>query len=193
MGFLDALFGRQRPVPPAKNERIFAMTTADVTLRTQEDMQPAATAGLCFQGIASGPFKQIQQELQELLKVAGTDVPVNARPYEDALGYKWALIDSADFQSVVTTMHMVSQTLIDEGYGSQLLAAVFRFNDENGKPTYFIYNYKRGTFYPFVPRPDSHSHQRNNPDELRLATVMKGDLPMEQDLERWYAMWDLPF
>ena len=88
---------------------------------------------------------------------------------------------------------MVSQTLIDEGYGEQLLAAVFRYNDTNGKPIYFIYNYKRGSFYPFVPRPDSHSHQRNNPDELRLATVMKRDLLMETELERWYAMWDLPF
>lgn len=193
MGIFDALFGRQKPVPPAKNERLFAISTADVTLRTQEDLQPATTAGICFKGVASGPFNQIQQELQELLKVAATDSPTTARPFEDALGYKWILLDGQDFQSTVVTIHMVSQTLIDEGYGEQLLAAVFRFNDTSGKPTYFIYNYKRGSFYPFVPRPDSHSHQRNNPDELRMATVMKRDLPMEPELERWYAMWDLPF
>lgn len=193
MGFFDTLFGRQKPVPPAKNERLFAMSTADVTLRTQEDMQPASTASICFRGIASTPFKQIQQELQELLKVASKESEVTARPFEDDLGYKWMLLDGSDFQAVVTAIHMVSQTLIDEGYGEQLVAAVFRFNDENGKPNYFIYNYKRGAFYPFVPRPDSHSHQRNNADELRLATVMKQDLPMEPELERWYALWDLPF
>jgi len=194
MGIFDTLFGRQKPVPPAKNERLFAIATADITLQTQEDMKPAQTGGICFKGVASGPFKQINQELQDLLKVAGsTETPVTAKPFEDALGYKWLLIDSADFQTVVNTIHMVSQTLIDEGYGEQLLASVFRFNDENNKPTYFIYNYKRGTFYPFVPRPDSHSHQRNNADELRMATVMKQDLPMEPELERWYALWDLPF
>jgi hypothetical protein len=193
MGIFDTLFGRQRPVPVAKNDKLFAISTADVTLRTQEDMTPATTAGICFKGIASGPFKQIQQELQDLLKVSATDGSMTARPYEDSLGYKWILIDSADFQALVTTIHMVSQTLIDEGYGEQLLSAVFRFNDDTGKPDYFIYNYKRGTYYPFVPRPNSHSHQRNNPDELRLATVMKRDLPVEDQLERWYAMWDLPF
>ncbi|MBA3826015.1 MAG: hypothetical protein H0X24_19210 [Ktedonobacterales bacterium] len=195
MGIFDTLFGRQKPVPPAKNERLFAISTADVTLQTQEDMRPAQTAGLCFQGIASAPFKQINQELEELLKIASNDgeAPVTAKSYEDKLGYKWVLIASEDFQQIVTTVHVVSQKLIDEGYGDVLLAAVFRFNDEKGKPVYFIYNYKRGNFYPFVPRPDSHSHQRNNGDEMRLGTVMKRDLPMEPELERWFAMWDLPF
>ncbi len=193
MGIFDSFFGRQKPAPMAKNERLFAISTADVTLSTQEDMHPATTAGICFKGVASGPFKQIQQELQDLLKAAATDSPTTSRSFEDSLGYRWILLDGSDFQSLVTTIHMVSQTLIDEGYSDQLLASVFRFNDENGKPVYFIYNYKRGSFYPFVPRPDSHSRTRNNPDEMRLATVMQHDLPMEKELERWYAMWDLPF
>ncbi len=195
MGFFDTLFGRQKPVPSAKNERLFAMATAEVTLRTQEEMTPATTGGICFSGLASGPFKQIQQDLQQLLNTPSQfdAAPVQARPYEDQLGYKWVLIESTDFQTIVTTMHMVSQTLIDEGYGAMLLAGIFRFNDDTGKPNYFIYNYKRGAFYPFVPRPDSHSHQRNNGDEMRLGTVLKSDLPMEPEMERWYALWDLPF
>jgi hypothetical protein len=193
MGIFDTLFGRQKPVPPAKNDRLFAMSTANVTLETEEELHPAPTSGICFQGIASTPFKQINADLDDLMKVAGSDTPVNAKPYEDSLGYKWILVESTDFQTVVTTIHMVSQTLIDQGYGDVLLAAIFRFNDENAKPIYFIYNFKRGSFYPFVPRPDSHSHQRNNGDEMRLGTVMKRDLPIEPELERWFAMWDLPF
>lgn len=193
MGFFDALFGRTRPVPLAKTDRLFAISTADVTLRTEEEMQPARTAGICFQGIASTPFRQIQDELQALLKVAATDSPTTARPYEDKLGYKWILMDSTDFQGLVTTIHMVSQSLTDEGYGEQLLAAIFRFDDAQGRPNYFIYNFKRGAYYPFVPRPDSHSHNRNNPDEMRLGTILGKEMPIEKDLERWYAMWDLPF
>ncbi len=193
MGFFDALFGRTKPVSPAKNERLFAISTAEDTLRTEEEMQSANTSGICFRGIASTPFRQIQQELEDLLKVAAKDTPMTVRPFEDTLGYKWMIFDSTDFQELVTIIHMVSQQLIDEGYGEQLLSAVFRFNDVNSKPVYFIYNYKRGMFYPFVPRPDSHSRNRNNPDELRLATVLGKDLPMEREYERWYAMWDLPF
>lgn len=193
MGIFDALFGRQKPVPVAKNERLFAISTADITLETEEELKPAPTAGICFRGIASGPFRQIQEDLQSLLAVAAKDSPTTAKPFEDALGYKWIVLSGTDFQSLVTTIHMVSQTLIDQGYGEQLLAAIFRFNETSGKPIYFIYNYKRGSFYPFVPRPDSHSHQRNNPDEMRLGTVLKNDLPIEPELDRWYAMWDLPF
>src|SRR5215469_12333355 len=117
MGFFETLFGRQKPVPPAKNERLFAISTANVTLETQEEMKPATTAGICFKGIASGPFRQIQNDLHDLLKVAASDSQTTARPFEDDLGYKWILLDGTDFQSLVSTIHMVSQTLIDQGYG----------------------------------------------------------------------------
>jgi hypothetical protein len=192
MGIFDTLFGRQKPVPAAKEERLFAISTADVTLQVEEQLKPARNAAICFSGITSGPFQQIQQELQDLLKVS-SDTTVQARPYEDPQGYKWIIFESDDFQNLVTFTHMVSQTLISEGYGDRLLAAVFRFNETDGAPVYFIYNFKRATFYPFVPRPDSHSHQRNNGIEFRMGTVLKNDLPIESQLEYWYALWDLPF
>ena len=28
--------------------------------------------------------------------------------------------------------------------------------------------------------------------ELRLATMMKREMPIEEELERWYALWDAP-
>jgi hypothetical protein len=94
---------------------------------------------------------------------------------------------------MVAALHMVSQSLLDEGYSEQLLATVFRFNDERMRPIYWIYNYKRGTFYPFVPRPDSNSHHRDNAEELHLSAAMDKEMPIEKDLDRWYALWGLPF
>jgi hypothetical protein len=60
---------------------------------------------------------------------------------------------------------------------------------------YWIYNYKRGTFFPFVPMVSTTDklRQRNNPEELRLAAAMDKELPMEPEKERWYPVWDLPF
>ena len=43
---------------------------------------------------------------------------------------------------------------------------MFAFRDEQGKPLYWIYNYKRGAFYPFVP--SGGEQQRDNERELRL-------------------------
>jgi hypothetical protein len=70
-----------------------------------------------------------------------------------------------------------------------LLACVFRF-DKDGRPVYWIYGYKQAAWYPFVP---SGSRQRDNSAELRLAALARDEqLPVEPNLERWYALWGLP-
>jgi hypothetical protein len=193
MGILDALFGRQKPVPVGP-ERLFAMSTAQLTLETDQRLTSAGSAALCFKGVASGPFAAIQRDLDQLLQIAGRDGGLAVKPFEDAFGYRWLIFTSKDFQALVTTLHMASQTLQEQGYGSQLLFAIFRFDDDQNRPVYWIYNYKRGLFYPFVPRPDSHDtlRRRDNAEEMRLATAIGKELPVEQELERWFPVWDLP-
>ena len=194
MGILDTLFGRQKPVP-AGVERLFAMSTAQVAMETEQALTPAGTAAMCFKGIASGPFSQIQRDLDQLLNVVAKSDSVAYKPYKDELGYSWLIFTSSDFQGQVTTLHMASSTLLDQGYGTQLLFAIFAFKNADGHSMYWIYNYKRSTFYPFVPQTDSHDtmRRRDNSEEMRLATALGKELPMEQELERWYPVWDLPF
>lgn len=193
MSIFDALFGRQKPVP-AGPERLFAMSTAQLTLETDQHLTAAGSAALCFKGVASGPFAEILRDLDQLLQLAGRDDALTVKPFDDQLGYRWLIFTGKDFQSLVTTIHVASQTLLERGYGSQLLFAIFRFDDDQSHPVYWIYNYKRGTFYPFVPRPDSHNpmRTRDNAEEMRLATAIGKELPVEQELERWFPVWDLP-
>jgi hypothetical protein len=40
MGFLDALLGRRKVAGPAKHDRLFAISTAYVTLETRFDIRP---------------------------------------------------------------------------------------------------------------------------------------------------------
>ena len=51
-------------------------------------------------------------------------------------------MEDPDFEDLVTGLHLVSQTLIERGFGSYLLCAIFRF--ENEKPVYWVYNFKQG-------------------------------------------------
>ncbi len=51
----------------------------------------------------------------------------------------------------MVSLNTVSTELQGGGYGDRLLCAVFSF-EENGQPLYFIYNFKRGKYYPFVPK-----------------------------------------
>jgi hypothetical protein len=193
MSIFDAIFGRQKPVPPSA-ERLFAMSTAQLALETGQHLTAAGGAALCFKGVASAPFADIQRDLEQLLQLTARDDALAVKPFEDPYGYRWLIFTSKDFQALVTTIHVASQTLMERGYGSQLLFAIFRFDDEQGRPMYWIYNYKRGTFYPFVPRPDSHSsaRKRDNAEEMRLSTAIGKELPVEQELERWFPVWDLP-
>ena len=59
-----------------------------------------------------------------------------------------------------------------------------------GKPVYFIYNYKRGTWYPFVPA--GGEQQRSTERELQIKAQIGAELPIEQELERWFPLWGIP-
>jgi hypothetical protein len=52
-----------------------------------------------------------------------------------------------------------------------------------------VYLYKRGTFYPFAPRP---GERRDNELELQVRAAVGGELPVEPDLTRWFALWGVP-
>src|SRR5579864_7767428 len=101
MGFLDALFGRQKPVPVGP-ERLFAMSTAQITLETEQHLTNGGAAAICFKGVASGPFAQIQKDLDQLLALAGRDDGLSVKPFEDAFGYRWLIFSATNFQSLVT-------------------------------------------------------------------------------------------
>jgi len=96
------------------------------------------------------------------------------------------------FEDLVANLHMVSITLTEKGFGDQLLAAAFRMNQAGAgnRAVYWVYSYKRGTFYPFVPAPGD--QQRDTESELRWKAQMANELPIEQELERWFPLWGIP-
>jgi len=186
--FFDSLLGRTRPVK-SQLEKLFAMSTAHVTLTIDLQLKATGRAGICFRPIASSRFDRIGEDLDDLLKVSGTESGTTFQTTTDPFNFQWVVMEDDDFEDLVATVHVVNLTLQDGGYGEQLLASVFRFADNKGQPIYFIYNYKRGLFYPFVPLGE---RRRDNAYELRLAAVMEHELPMEKDYERWFPLWGIP-
>jgi hypothetical protein len=192
VGFLDTLFGRSKPVK-SKSEQLFAMATASITLQTKLDLQAANAGGIVFRPVESSYFRQAEEELRQLLDLSSKESAVQARTETDNLGFRWVVLNDPSFEDLVATIHMVSLTLTDKGFGEQLLAAVFRTNqlDAGNRPVYWVYNYKRGSFYPFVPQ--GAEQRRDNAAELHFAAIMDGELPVEKAPEHWYALWGIPF
>lgn len=187
--FLDSLLGRSRP-EPAKMERIFAMATAYITMETSLGLEPDRVAAITFRPVSSSYFDQAAEELDQLLKLSTQNTGATYRTETDSYGFDWIILEDSDFEDMVATIHVVSSTLIEHGFGDRLLAALFRFRDRQGRDVYWFYNFRRGQFYPFIPQGNQ---ERDNAEEMRLSSVMEGELPAETELERWYPMWDIPF
>src|SRR5262249_50977580 len=149
VGLRDVLFGRKK-LKPAQSDRIFALSTAAVTLDTELGLTPAGSAGVVFKPLSAGDFVRAENELQELLDVAARDSQSKVDRKTDDMGYEWIIVRDDELEDLVTTVHLIDSQLKERGFGEQLLAAIFPFKGYE-HPVYWIYGYKRGAFWPFVP------------------------------------------
>lgn len=189
MKWLESLFGQAR-VPRSRLEQLFALSTAQVTLETTFGLRPVGRAGLVFREVESAYFEAAEREMDALLQIALRESGTRTRRQRDRYGFQWLVLEDEQLEDLVAIAHQVGLTFQEHGFAERLLAAVFGFDGPGGQRVFWVYNYKRGNFYPFVPLPGRKA--RDNPLELRLAAVMRGEMPIEQDQERWYPLWDAP-
>jgi hypothetical protein len=190
VGFLDALLGgKGKKLKAAAPDRLFAMVTAQVTLDTGLGLKHKGTAGIVFQPLGTADFDTIVSETEELLHGTAAETGTEVRSAEDEFGYRWLNLRDDDFEDLVVSLNTISSQLQGGGYGDRLLCAVFPF-EEKGRSVYFIYNFKRGAYYPFVPAPGDKA--RDSERELRLKAQVGAELPFEEDIGRWFPLWEIP-
>ena len=188
MGLGNILFGRKK-LKGANLDKLFALSTAYVTLQAELGLKSAGVAALVFKPLSASDFSRAEQEIDELLGVAARDSGSEVRRRSDTYGFQWLVVRDADFEDLVTTVHLVSSELQSRGFGEQLLAAIFRF-EGGDKETNLVYGYKRGAFWPFVQTGEG--QERDNPEEMRLKSELEKELPIEPDLTRWLALYGAP-
>jgi hypothetical protein len=187
--FLDALLGRSRPKQP-KLDALFGATGAAITLEAAAGMRPTGQGAVCFKPASGQGFAAASEELQGLLELAVKEAGSTLRITDDRYGYRWVVLADPEMEDLVTAVHLVNSTLEQHGFGPQLLCSVFGFTEGgSGRRVYLVYLYKRGTFYPFAPLG---GERRDNELELRVKATLAGDLPIEPELTRWFALWGLP-
>lgn len=189
MGFLDAVLGRRKPARP-NLDSLFAIPSAAITVQAALDFVPTGRAAVSFRAPEGRAFADIEAEVRALVDADGGP-PVELA--EDAFGFDWIVIrtEPSDVATAVTDAHAVNTSLVESGFGPQLLCSLVSFRGPGDTPLALVYLYKAGTFYPFAPVPGT-SDQRNNVLELQVRDLLAGELPMEKDLGRWFAVWDAP-
>jgi len=190
VGFLETIFGSKGRLKGAAPDRLFAMTTANITMETGLGLKSKQRAGVVFQPIGTADFRSIVEETEQLLEGTAEETGTKVKTHDDEYGYRWLILEDPDPDDLVVAMNTVSVELQGAGYGDRLLAAVFAYADDAGKAVYFIYNFKRGSYYPFVPAPGDKA--RNTEEELRIKAQLARDLPWEEDMARWFPLWDIP-
>jgi hypothetical protein len=189
VGFLDVLTGRRKLAKPAP-DRLFAMSTAYVTFETSLGLSSRGAAAIVFQPLATSDFESIVRDMEEVVRGTAADSDTTVESSDDSYGFRWLILRGRDFDQLVVGINAVSTALEGGGYGDRVLCAVFGFRDEQRRPLYWIYNYKRGFFYPFVPA--AGQEQRDNERELVLKAQIGGELPVEPELARWFPLWGIP-
>lgn len=188
MGLRDVVFGRKKLSEP-RDDRLFALSTAAVTLETELGLKTAGKAAITYKPLSSGEFTQAGNDADQLLKAAASSSGSEIERKTDTYGYEWIIVHDPDLEDQVTAVHAVAQQLTEQGFGAQLLAAPFLFAGGQ-HPVYWIYGFKLGAFWPFIPT--GQGQERDNATELELKAKLEQELPIEQDLSRWMALFNAP-
>jgi hypothetical protein len=190
VGLADILLGRKKLKGPAQ-DRLFALSTARVTLDAELGLETAGSGGIVFKPLSAGEFVRAENDLQQVLDAVAGESGSRLERKSDDFGYEWIVVRDADLEDQVTTVHAVAQGLQEAGFGEQLLAAAFKFEPKFGdrKVVYWVYGYKQGAFWPFVPTGEK---DRDNAEELELKAKLDNELPIEPDLSRWFGLFNAP-
>jgi hypothetical protein len=194
VGLRDILTGRHRVKGPAP-DRLFAISTAYVSLQAEHGIEPAGSAAIVFQSLATSEFESTLKDMEEVVTATGGDSGTTVETQDDSYGYRWMILRNPagkpSVEDLAVGINAVSSSIETAGFGERLLCAVFGFTDAKGQRIYFIYNYKRGYWYPFVPAAGG-AQERSTERELQLKAQVADEMPLEPEIERWFPLWGIP-
>jgi hypothetical protein len=196
VGLRDVLTGRHTVKGPAP-DHLFAISTAYVTLQAEHQIEPAGEAAIVFQALATSEFENTLRDMEAVVTATGGESGTKVSTQDDSYGYRWMVLHNPEgapsVEDLAVGINAVSGSIETAGYGERLLCAVFSFLDARKRRIYFIYNYKRGYWYPFVPDSDpARPEQRDTERELQIKAQMASEIPIEPELERWFPLWGIP-
>ncbi|HEX7310720.1 MAG TPA: hypothetical protein VF232_06020 [Gaiellaceae bacterium] len=182
-------FGRRKRAASVARDRLFALSTARVTLEVELGLRTAGVAAVVFKPMSAGEFVRAASDLEQLLDAVSADAGSRIERKTDSFGFEWLIVRDDDLEDLVNAANLVASELANAGFDKQLLAAPFRFS--GGKnPVYFVYGFKTSSFWPFVPSGDG--QERDNAEELELKAKLEKELPIEPDLTKWLALYNAP-
>src|SRR5207248_10252678 len=95
-------------------ERLFALTTAAITLQTECNLRTAGAGAICCKPLSAGEFVRAETDLQQLLDSVATESGSKLERRDDSFGYTWIIVRDTDLEDQVTAVHAVAQGLEEQ-------------------------------------------------------------------------------
>jgi|Deesub1362A_J573_1020465.scaffolds.fasta_scaffold00191_10 hypothetical protein len=186
MKSIRSLFSRSK-----KSEKsLLGILDAVVDMEFYLDLRPSSNAGILVKPLKTHYYRESENIIREMLQLIEDSYKTRSQIEKDSYGYTWILMEDEDFEDLVNAVYMLESVFEDHNLKNQILVGVFRF--EGDYRLYWIYSFKKGKFYPFIPEEPSEK-KRNTAQELRVANLMEKILPVEKKVEEWFPLWDIPF
>ncbi len=132
MGLRDILTGRHEVKGPAP-DRLFAISTAYITLQSEHQIDPDGTAAIVFQALATSEFEATLRDMEEVVKATGGESGTSVSTEDDSYGYRWMILrnppGAPSVEDLAVGINAVSGSIETAGHGERLLCAVFAFTD----------------------------------------------------------------
>jgi PspAB-like protein len=170
---------------------IFSLSSAYLTIESKMGLKNSGRCALSLKSISGMYFNEMKDDIKRFLDISKTDFELTYRTVIDSYGYLWVILEGKRMEDLLAGISAVGDTVDEKGFSNQLLAAIFEFIDDRNRKEYLIYNYKRNTFYPFVPLYNG-TKSRNTEEEMKIMATIGDEVPLERDITLWYPLWDLP-
>src|SRR3954447_1530350 len=110
VGLGDVLFGRKKLKEPAA-DRLFAITTAAVTLNVECGLKPAGAGAVVFKPLSAGDFTRVEGDVEQLVEKVAADNGSKLDRKTDTFGYEWLIVRDPELEDQVTAVYGLANGL----------------------------------------------------------------------------------
>src|SRR5271163_2761790 len=104
------LTGRHTVKGPAP-DRLFAISTAYITLESEHQIVPAGTAAIVFQALATSEFEATLRDMEEVVTATGGDSGTKVSTEDDSYGYRWMVLRAPGIEDLAVGINAVSSSI----------------------------------------------------------------------------------
>jgi hypothetical protein len=169
---------------PADPNDLIALSRVSLQLETELGYEPVNTGGIAFSDVDSVEFEERLQEVKGVIHKDDMTEDADLMT-KDTHGTQWIIVEDGNPESLASNLQYGTSAMESVDYSSRLLAVVVPF-EKDGNTAYLIYSFKRGKFYPFVPKS---LKTRDDAEEEKIAGLLREEIDVEENRSYWYPFW----